>query len=283
MRMALVTCERPKERDDDADFLGPALERKGVDVETPAWSDPRVDWSGFDLVRLSSPWDYHERPDDFLKWLRKTARATNLQNPLPILEWNFDKRYLRALDEGGVSTIPTVWSEPGGEATAVAELERLGWEQVIIKPVVDLGAMNLVRIPVELAGRMLERFDRPVLVQPYLGSIEGAGELSVVFVGGEYSHSLRKVPARGDFRVQPMYGGTHGAVEPSREERDIADRALALAPGEPLYARVDMVADDDENPLVIELELIEPSLYLDVHPPAAVRLADEMLALTGKR
>lgn len=278
MRMALVTCERPSERDEDVDFLAPALRRKGVDVETPAWSDERVDWRSFDLVKLSSPWDYHERPKDFQRWLKAVAKASNLQNPLPVVEWNFDKRYLRELDEGGVATIQTVWSEPGGEAKAIAELERLGWEQVIIKPVVDLSAMNLVRVPMDMAGRMLENFDRPVLMQPYLDSIEGAGELSLVFVAGEYSHSLRKVPARGDFRVQPIYGGTHTPAEPTADERRIAERAVALAPGDPMYSRVDIVADGEGNPLVIELELIEPSLYLDVHPPAAVRLADEMLA-----
>jgi len=119
MRMALVTCERPSERDEDVDFLAPALRRSGVDVETPAWSDPRVDWSGFDLVKLSSPWDYHERPDQFAAWLRAAAKASNLQNPLAIVEWNLDKRYLRELDRAGVPTIATVWSEPGAEDAAI--------------------------------------------------------------------------------------------------------------------------------------------------------------------
>lgn len=282
MRMALVTCERPMERDEDAEFLRPALRRKGVEVETPAWSDERVDWSGYDLVKLSTTWDYHERPDDFRAWLQTVADASNLQNPLPIVEWNFDKRYLRELDAGGVATIPTVWSEPGGERAAVAELERLGWKQLVIKPVVDLGAMNLVRVPAELAGQMLERYERPVLVQPYLDSVESAGELSLVFVAGELTHSLRKVPARGDFRVQPLYGGTHTAVEASAEEIAAAERAVALAPGEPLYARVDIITTGGGHPLVIELELIEPSLYLDVHPPAALALADEMLARVAR-
>lgn len=283
MRMALVTCERPMERDEDVDFLAPALRRKGVEVTTPAWSDAKEDWRSYDLVKLSSPWDYHERPGDFRRWLRKTAKVTNLQNPLPMVEWNLDKRYLRELDAGGVATIPTVWSEPGGEGTAEEELDRLGWEVVVIKPVVDLGAMNLVRVPAELAGQMLENFDRPVLMQPYLESVESAGELSLVFVAGEYSHALRKIPARGDFRVQPLYGGTHEAVEASAEELGIAQRAVALAPGDPMYARVDMVASESGAPLVIELELIEPSLYLDIAPPTAVALADEMLARASAR
>lgn len=278
MRMALVTCELPKERDEDADFLGPALRRRGVEVEQPAWSAAGVDWSGYDLVKLSTPWDYHERPDEFRAWLRAVAAASNLQNPLPIVEWNLDKRYLRELEAAGVATIPTIWSEPGAEADALAELERRGWSTVVIKPVIDLGAMNLVRVPADLAERMLTSFDRPVLVQPYLETIESAGELSLAYVDGALTHALRKVPAPGDFRIQPLYGGTHARIEPSAAQVDAAERAIACAPAEPLYARVDLIAAEDGRPLVIELELIEPSLYLDVHPPAAVTLADAMLA-----
>ena len=282
MRMALVTCERPKERDEDAGFLGPALSRKGVAVETPAWSAAAVDWSSYDLVKLSTPWDYHERPDEFRAWLRAAASASNLQNPLPIVEWNLDKRYLLELDAAGIATIPTIWSEPGAEDVAVAELERRGWSQIVIKPVIDLNAMNLARIPAELVDRMLASYDRPVLVQPYLETIERDGELSLVYVAGELSHALRKLPAPGDFRIQPLYGGTHARIEPSAEQVAAAERAVALAPGEPLYARVDLIAGEDAQPLVIELELIEPSLYLDVHPPAALALAEAMLARAAR-
>ncbi len=284
MRMALVTCERPTEHDEDVEFLAPALRRQGVAVETPAWSDPRVDWPGYGLVMLSSPWDYHERPDEFRAWLAATAPTTNLQNELAILEWNVDKRYLRALGEAGVPTIPTIWSEPGSEAEALGEIAARGWERVVIKPAVDLGAMNLVRVEAAMAERLLSRYDRPVLIQPYLPSIATAGEGSLVYLGGEFTHALRKRPASGDFRIQPLYGGTHEAVEPSAAETAVAERALAASPGDPLYARVDLVYDEDGSPLLIELELIEPSLYLDVAPRGAVeRLARAMLARAARR
>ncbi len=282
MRIALVSCERPQERDEDADFLVPALRRRGVEVELPAWSAAAVDWSGYDLVKLSTPWDYHERPDEFGAWLRAVAVASNLQNPLATVEWNLDKRYLRELDAAGVATIPTIWSQPGAEDAAVAELERVGWATIVIKPAIDLNAMNLVRVPADLAARMLASFNRPVLVQPYLETIESAGELSLVYIAGKLSHALRKLPARGDFRIQPLYGGTHARVEPSAEQVEAAARAVALAPGDPLYARVDLIADAADRPLVVELELIEPALYLDVHPPAAVALADAMLARVAR-
>jgi glutathione synthase/RimK-type ligase-like ATP-grasp enzyme len=154
---------------------------------------------------------------------------------------------------------------------------ELGWERLVIKPAVDLGAMNLVRVDAEMAERLLARYERPVLIQPFLPSVSSHGEASLVYLGGELSHSLRKRPAGGDFRVQPLYGGTHEAIEPSAAELHAAERALAVSPGDPLYARVDLIPGEDGSPLVIELELIEPSLYLDVEPRGADVLARAML------
>ncbi len=277
MRIALVTCERPVERDDDVDYLGPALRRKGVEVETPGWTDGSVDWSTFDVAMISSTWDYFERQHEFRAWLKATDRATTLVNPLGMVEWNLDKRYLLELEAAGVPTIPTVWVEPGGEEEAAAEIGALGWEQVVIKPVIDLGARNLVRVPADLVAEMLARYDVATMAQPYLPSIATEGEISLVYIGGELSHSLRKLPARGDFRVQPQYGGTHEGEEFGDVVREISAGALAVAPAGSVYARVDIVATD-RGPAVIELELIEPALYIDTDPRSAVRLADALLA-----
>ncbi len=277
MRTALVTCERPIERDEDLDFLVPALKRRGVDVETPGWSDPAVDWDSFDLTMLSSTWDYFERQEEFRDWLRDVDARTQLINPHGLVEWNLDKRYLLELEAAGVPTIPTVWSEPGAVDEAAAEIAGLGWETVVIKPVVDLGARNLVRVGAELVEQMLAAFDVPTMAQPYLPSVATEGELSLVYVRGELTHSLRKLPARGDFRVQPQYGGTHRAEEFGSVIREIAAESVAVAPAEPLYARVDVIGTDT-GPAVIELELIEPALYLDVAPASAEVIADALLA-----
>jgi glutathione synthase/RimK-type ligase-like ATP-grasp enzyme len=277
MRIAFVTCERPIERDVDLDFLVPAVKRRDVSVETPGWSDPAVDWDSFDLAMLSSTWDYFERQDEFREWTRSVAARTKLINPLDIVEWNLDKRYLLELEAAGVPTIPTVWIEPGGTAEGAAEIAELGWETVVIKPVIDLGARNLVRVGAEHVEQMLGAFDVATMAQPYLPSVASEGELSLVYVRGELTHSLRKVPARGDFRVQPQYGGTHEAEELGAVVREIAAGAVAVAPSQPLYARVDVVGTDD-GPAVIELELIEPALYLDVAPAAAETIADALLA-----
>ena len=230
---------------------------------------------------LSSTWDYHEHLDEFRQWLRRVAAATMLINPLGLVEWNLDKRYLIELEAAGIPTVPTVWTEPGGEAEAAAEIDGLGWETVVIKPVIDLGARNLVRVGAEMVEQMLGAFDVATMAQPYLPSVAGEGELSLVHVDGALTHSLRKVPARGDFRVQPQYGGTHAAEELGSVIREIAVAAVAAAPAEPLYARIDVVGTD-EGPAVIELELIEPALYLDVAPRAAETIADALLAATRR-
>jgi glutathione synthase/RimK-type ligase-like ATP-grasp enzyme len=269
MRIALVTCERPIERDDDLDFLAPALRRRQVEVETPGWSDPKVEWGSYDLAMLSSTWDYHEKQDQFRAWLRSTAKVTRLVNPLKLVEWNLDKRYLRELDAAAVPTIPTVWSEPGQTAQTTEEVARLSWTDVIIKPVIDLGARNLVKVKAEVVETMLGQYDVPTMLQPYLSSVASAGELSLVYVEGELSHALRKLPARGDFRVQPQYGGTHEAVSAPPRAIEIGDAALAAAPSPALYARVDLVETDDGGLALIELELIEPALYLDCAPSTA--------------
>lgn len=279
MRIALVTCEHPIERDDDLDFLIPALTRAGAEVEAPGWSKVGVDWSSFDLAMLSSTWDYHERLGDFRKWLGAAAKQTRLRNPLELVEWNLDKRYLLELEAAGLPVIPTVWVEPEQIDDACAEIEAEGWPDLIIKPVIDLGARNLVRVPIERARAMLERYSVSTMVQPYLPSVAATGEIGLVYAGGEFSHALRKLPARGDFRIQPQYGGTHEPLVATEAMLEIGARSLAVAPGpEPLYARLDLVSLDDGSSAVIELELIEPALYLDVEPASAVRLAQVLMS-----
>ncbi len=278
MKIALATCSRPTERDADFDFIASVLRRRGAEAEAPVWNRAGIDWSGFDLVMISSTWDYHRQPDRFREWLGEVDSVSRLQNPRPLVEWNMDKRYLAELELAGVATIPTIWTEPGSEEEALAELAECGWEEVVIKPVIDLGAERLARVEAGIAPRILEALSEPGMIQPYLPSLESEGEISLLFVAGELLHGLRKRPARGDFRVQPQYGATHERIEPGPGVVGIAERAIAAAPGEPLYARVDLVADESGGLRLIELELIEPNLYLDVAPTGAKAVARALLA-----
>lgn len=278
MRVALVTAERPLERDTDFDYLAPALRRRGAVVEAPAWSDSAVDWAAYDVAVISSTWDYHEREQEFRRWLEAVEALTTVRNRFKTTRWNLDKRYLRELEGAGVPTIPTVWSGPGDLAATVATIAEREWDDVIVKPVVDLGARRLARVSSGGVETALEQLAEPAMAQPFLPSLEREGELSVVFIAGRPAHALRKLPAPGDFRVQPAYGGVHEAVAAPARAVEIGQAALARAPGRPLYARADLVSGAEGELLLIELELIEPCLYLDIAPASAELLAREILA-----
>jgi glutathione synthase/RimK-type ligase-like ATP-grasp enzyme len=261
--------------DADARRLLPALERGGHNGELAIWSDPAVDWTGFDVIWISSTWDYHERTEEFRAWLARAQEATRLENPARVVEWNLDKRYLRELEEAGVRVIPTVWADPKGAGAAGAEAAEAGWERIVVKPTIDLGAANLKVVERTGVKEAVAAIGGASLVQPYLASLERDGELSLVYFRGELAHAVHKQPAAGDFRVQQQYGGRYAVTEADEDSIAVGEDTLealrkVLGPQrEPLYARVDVVRDDQGEPCVIELELIEPSLFLDVVGDAA--------------
>jgi hypothetical protein len=282
VKIALVTCERPVTRDDDLDFVVPALRRRGIEVETPAWTAAGVDWAEFDLIVLSSTWDYHRQPKEFGKWVKAVDRTGRLRNVGATVAWNADKRYLRDLEAAGVPTIPTIWTEPGTEDEIERTVAELGWSDIVVKPVVDLGAERLARVETAMVARILRSLDEPGMAQPFLNSVETVGELSLVYLGGELSHAVRKAPGRGDFRVQPQYGGSQQRIDPPEAVLDVATAALAAAPGDPLYARVDVIFDGDHRPRLVELELIEPNLFLGLAPGAGEAFARAILAVADR-
>ncbi|HET8814215.1 MAG TPA: hypothetical protein VFM51_04595 [Solirubrobacterales bacterium] len=262
---------------DDRSLLA-ALEARGVEAVPAIWDAAGVKWERFGGCLIRSTWDYHEKHDVFLAWARAVSQVTPLWNPCELIAWNSAKGYLRELAAAGVPTIPTRWLERGGEHLLEAVLAEEGWDEAVLKPAIDLGARNLRRVWVrDAAGQaaleeLLESQD--VMVQPFLPTVEVEGELSLVYIGGRFSHAVRKQPKDGDFRVQPSWGGTIHPAEPSTAEIAIGDLALAQLPTEPLYARVDLVRGPAGESLLIELELIEPLLFLDQHPPAVQALAD---------
>jgi hypothetical protein len=284
-RLALVTCAelpalwpgtRPPSLDPDSEVLLPALRDLGVDASVVPWTEPDVDWSLFDRAVIRSTWDYHEQPGEFARWVRSTAAATDLRNSARTVLWNLDKRYLRELEARGVPVVPTIWVAPGEAATLPAALRARGWEDVIVKPSVDLGAFNLKRTSAGDAQHAAAALDGLVMVQPFLPELERSGELSLVFLGGRFSHAIVKRPAEGDFRVQPQYGGTATPREPPAGAVEAARWALAAAPDPPLYGRVDLVRDLEDRWCVIELELIEPFLFLPQVPESIGRAARAM-------
>jgi glutathione synthase/RimK-type ligase-like ATP-grasp enzyme len=276
-RIAIATCNAYADLKVDDELLREALRERGCEATSVVWDEPGVDWAGFDLCLVRSTWDYHEKHARFLEWARGVEAAAGLRNRAGLIAWNSDKTYLRELAGRGVRIVPTVWVERGAEAELTNLPEE--WEEIVVKPVVDLGARNLQRVrreeaPAALAP-VLERHG--AMVQPFLPSLEAEGELSLIFVAGELTHAVRKRPARGDFRVQSIWGGTVEPAEPTPAQVELAAQALAQLGEPPLYARVDLVSGADGDPCLIELELIEPNLYLVEHPPAVGALADAVL------
>jgi glutathione synthase/RimK-type ligase-like ATP-grasp enzyme len=270
-RLAYVTCTPlPDDPDLDLPHALAALRQEGWKADAVRWDDPDVDWAGFDVVVVRSPWDYAQRREDFLAWAAEVAAATMLLNPYRVLEANTHKGYLRALDARGVPVVPTAWYAPGDDPVVRLEAGRL-----VVKPVVSAGARDTIltadRAEAERHLADLLAAGREAMVQPYLDAVDAEGEVSAVFLGGRPSHAVRKVPA--------LTEGGHGDARSDHPlgEDLVAAAEAVLAAAEPgwrdlVYARVDVVRVDGVWTLM-ELELTEPTLFLDRHPEAPARLA----------
>jgi glutathione synthase/RimK-type ligase-like ATP-grasp enzyme len=262
-RVALATCAEIPQGDEDFPALVAELAALGVEAEPAIW-DAAVDWESFDLVVLRSTWDYAERREEFLRWAGSLQRVLN---SVAVLEWNTDKeRYLTDLVAAGVPIVPTRFVAPG------EPLDPPG-VRFVVKPAISAGGRSsawFAPTDVDAARALVDRIHgvgRTAMVQPYLGE---AVETALVYVDGEYSHALRRVvplPSAGEREV--FYLDEQLApAEATAAQRAVADAAVACAPGELLYARVDLLGD-----AVLELEVAEPSLYLEFGPGAAARFA----------
>ena len=276
-RVALVTCASHRELTDDDRPLLAELWSLGIEAKPAVWNDPAEDWKSYDAAVLRSTWDYYLTPEAFLAWLsRIEALGTPLWNPAAVVRANADKSYLKELELRGVSVAPTLWVGKGEKASLDALLGSRGWTDAVVKPVVSAGAFRTSRVRLGEAAGQAALDDvlahSGAMIQPYLPEIAAEGEWSFVFLGGEFSHAVLKTPRRGDFRVQEEHGGTTARREPLPELLAQAREAVIAGPRPCLYARVDGVRRDGEL-LVVELELIEPSLYLAHAPGAARKLA----------
>ena len=267
-RIALATSADLPELDPDSQLLLPAFEMLGVDARPTVWSDPDVDWASFDAVVIRSTWDYFDREDEFLAWVRAVgATAERFINPPDLVEWNAHKTYLRELGDQGVPVVDTQWILRGETAT-------VEHDHGIVKPAVSGGALGLERVS---AGQTITA-GADLLIQPFLHSIVDEGELSLFYAAGEFTHMVRKVPATGDIRVQPEYGSDVRPEEPTDEAHEVSRMVLDAIGRELPYARVDLVRAGDGTLRLIELEIIEPQLYLRWAPETAARFASAIAA-----
>lgn len=283
--VALATSADALDLDDDAPLLAAALADRGAASTLAVWDDADVDWSAFDLVVLRSTWDYPRRHAAFVRWADEVAAVTALRNAPEVVRWSSDKRYLLELADAGVPIVPTALHPAG---TPPASLPDTG--EFVVKPAVSAGSQDTERFAPGDAARARELVarlhgdGRDVLVQPYLERVDDHGETALVFLSGSFSHAIRKGPILAG--ATETIGGLFAAEQidprdPDRAERDAAEAALEAVPFDRsalLYARVDLLPTADGPPLVLEIELVEPSLFLSRTDGAAERFADAIVA-----
>lgn len=276
-RVALVTAAHVDPTRGDEGGLVAALAARGIDATWQAWDAPEVAWAGFDLVVLRSCWDYHRREAAFVRWLHALRDdGVRLANPVDRVLANRHKGYLLALAEHGIPIPDTELLPAGTSIDLGARLAALGWEDAVLKPAVSASADSTWRVRtaglVPSALRLATLLEqRDMLLQRFLPAI-GTGELSLIHIEGRFSHAVAKRPAEGDFRSQEEFGAQLACVEADAATREVAARALELQGADCLYARVDLVLDA-AGPRLMELELIEPSLFLRLAPEALPRFA----------
>jgi len=271
--VALATCAALPEPDADMAPLLDALRASGMSAEAVAWDAPDADFGSSRVTVLRSTWNYPLRPAEFLAWVDRTARITALHNPAHVVRWNAHKGYLLDLEAAGVPVAPTCLLRRGDRSTLADVMRARGWREVVVKPAVSAASRDTLRVgPAELERgeahlrALVARED--VLVQPFLPSVEGPGERAVVWIDGAPTHAVRKSP-----RFCGDAESVSAAVPIADDEAALARRAVAAAPGPLLYARIDMARDDQGEPVVMELELIEPSLFFPQSHEALARYA----------
>ena len=299
-RIALATAVEALPQDGDMPPLLAACADAGLHAEAVCWDDQSARWGDYDAVVLRSTWDYVPRLPAFLIWKAAVARQTRLFNPPQLVRWSSDKHYLADLERAGVPITPTRFVEPGEDSRRALEdalAGRFGARtldppaEIVAKPAVGAGskdALRLRRDDTERARLHVERLlagGRSVLLQPYLGAVDDRGETAMIYIDGRFSHAIRKGPL-----LRPAAGLVEGLFapediqprEPTKDEGRVAKLAFNAIPGEvPLYARVDLLAGPDGQPVVLELELVEPSLFFDQGEGSARRFAESLRERLG--
>jgi glutathione synthase/RimK-type ligase-like ATP-grasp enzyme len=287
--VVLVTGRKMREPDRESHLLTAALLELGIGVEMQPWGDG-FDWGSARLVVVRTPWDYSDHHEEFIRWAQQVARLTSLANPIEVLEWNSHKEYLLDLQRVGVPTIATTVVQRGTAAESQASVLRGHAGEIVIKPAISGGARGALRATAdseEAALHLAALLDRgDVLVQPLADAAMRDGEVSLIYFAGVFSHAVRKIPALGDYRVQTAHGGTVVSHKPTAAELEAGSAALGATPKPTAYGRVDLVQVAGQ-PTLMELEVIEPELFLGRDPQAAqrftVHLASLLEAAMGER
>ena len=281
MKLAIVTSEQyPQLCEDDSPLIG-AFAAHGIEAVPVLWTDLSVDWKDYDPVVIRSTWDYHLRPDEFFAWVERTSRMTRVINDPELMAWNSHKKYLFELAGAGIPIVPTALLV-SGESASIEELQAsLCTDELVLKPAIGAAAHGLIFVgdghtSEQEAQVILDRdvAERDMLIQPFLREIYAERERSLMYFGGDFSHAVLR-PASVPGLATDVHRGD--PYEPREEELAIGERALAVLPNVPYYARVDLIPFEGE-PRLSELELIEPGLYLRDDPASFERFVQAFLA-----
>lgn len=244
-----------------------ALAQVGRDIQIVQWDGDGIDWSRYEAAITAVTWDYAARPEQFLARLAEVAEQTRLINSLDVIRWNLNKTYLKDLAERGAQMVPTRWVDKATPEAAEAAFAAFGTDRIVIKPVVGAGAWRQVLFAKGEAWP--SEADLPpgaAMIQPFLSTIQSEGEYSFLFFNGQFSHAVVKRPKKGDYRIQTSFGGSAEPYMPSADDLLDARDVLESVPEELFHARVDMVRAEDGSLLLMELELIEPYLFVEDAP-----------------
>jgi glutathione synthase/RimK-type ligase-like ATP-grasp enzyme len=283
VNIAFVTSAAHPDLTPDDQLAVAQLERRGVRVTGAIWNDPSVDWMRFGSIIVRSTWDYHHRAAEFRSWIDALGAAgAPVWNPPAVLRWNMEKTYLRDLERAGVPVVPTEWLGQGTKPDLGGLLAERGWLDAVVKPVISAAATRTWRVSHATASHVDAQLSESlgagdVMVQPFVPEIQTRGEWSLMFIDGDFSHAVRKMPTEGDFRVQTGFGGRSITDDPGGEVIHAAQRVLEVAPSPWLYARVDGI-ETDAGFVLLELEMLEPSLFFSHTSSGAERFAGAIMS-----
>jgi glutathione synthase/RimK-type ligase-like ATP-grasp enzyme len=261
-----------------------ALKKKGLKAIRTYWDNPDFNFADTEITLFRTIWDYFHRFEEFSLWLNKTLTITKLINPPVLVYWNIDKHYFKNLSDKGINIPPTLYIEKGEQKSLSEVFSKSNFTEAVLKPAVSGAGRHTYKISkdntadYEVVFKQLTE-NEAMLIQEYQENITKYGEIAIILFNGIYSHSVLKTAKSGEFRVQDDFGGSVKLYNPTKKEINFAEKVLSVCSPTPLYARVDIMRDNENNPVLGELELIEPELWFRLHQPAAEMMAD---AIIGK-
>lgn len=268
-------------------LLTEALAKVNIKTKRVAWDDPSFDWSTTKFVLIRAIWDYQDRFQEFSKWLSEVKTKTTLLNSANTVHWNIDKHYLKDLSRNGVHIAPTRFIEPLENITLKQLFDESGWQEAVLKPCISAGGRDTYRINAnninpEIENRFQELIKvEAMMLQPFLKSIITKGEVSLMVMDGKFTHAVLKKAKTGEFRIQDDHGGTVHEYIATKEEKEFAENTIRACYERPIYARVDIIEDNDGKLSLAEIELVEPELWFRYNHEAATILANGIKKLVN--